>query len=57
MLAATLVDVVDFFPGHVSLRSEQVSVFRSALAFCISLLVSFVVAMTVIPARASVRDS
>ena len=29
VLAATLVDVVDFFPGDLSLRREQVSVFRA----------------------------
>ncbi len=29
VLAATLVAVVDFFPGHLALRREQVSVFRA----------------------------
>jgi multidrug efflux pump subunit AcrB len=49
VLAATLVDVVDFFPV-VFLYGVSKFLFSSlALAFCISLLVSFVVAMTVIP--------
>jgi hydrophobic/amphiphilic exporter-1 (mainly G- bacteria), HAE1 family len=49
VLAATLVDVVDFFPV-VFLYGVAKFLFSSlALAFCLSLLASFVVAMTVIP--------
>jgi multidrug efflux pump subunit AcrB len=49
VLAATLVDVVDFFPV-VFLYGVGKFLFSSlALAFCLSLLASFVVAMTVIP--------
>jgi hydrophobic/amphiphilic exporter-1 (mainly G- bacteria), HAE1 family len=49
VLAATLVDVVDFFPV-VFLYGVAKFLFTSlALAFCLSLLASFVVAMTVIP--------
>lgn len=49
VLAATLVDVVDFFPV-VFLYGVSKFLFSSlALAFCLSLLASFVVAMTVIP--------
>jgi multidrug efflux pump subunit AcrB len=49
ILAATLVDVVDFLPV-VFLYGVSKFLFSSlALAFCLSLLASFVVAMTVIP--------
>jgi hydrophobic/amphiphilic exporter-1 (mainly G- bacteria), HAE1 family len=49
VLAATLVDVVDFFPV-IFLYGVAKFLFSSlALAFCLSLLASFVVAMTVIP--------
>jgi HAE1 family hydrophobic/amphiphilic exporter-1 len=49
VLAATLVDVVDFFPV-VFLYGVAKFLFTSlALAFSLSLLASFVVAMTVIP--------
>ncbi len=49
VLAATLVDVVDFLPV-VFLYGVSKFLFSSlALAFCLSLLASFVVAMTVIP--------
>jgi multidrug efflux pump subunit AcrB len=49
VLAATLVDVVDFFPV-VFLYGVAKFLFTSlALSFCLSLLASFVVAMTVIP--------
>ena len=49
VLAATLVDVVDFLPV-VFLYGVAKFLFTSlALAFCLSLLASFVVAMTVIP--------
>src|SRR6201998_212475 len=46
-LAATLVDVVDFFSVVFLYGVAKFSF--SALAFCLSLLASFVVAMTVIP--------
>ncbi len=49
VLAATLVDVIDFLPV-VFLYGVSKFLFSSlALAFCLSLLASFVVAMTVIP--------
>jgi multidrug efflux pump subunit AcrB len=49
VLAATLVDVVDFFPV-VFLYGVSKFLFTSlALAFALSLMASFVVAMTVIP--------
>jgi HAE1 family hydrophobic/amphiphilic exporter-1 len=49
VLAATLVDVVDFFPV-VFLFGVSKFLFSSlASAFCLALLASFVVAMTVIP--------
>ena len=49
VLAATLVDVVDFFPVTFLFGVSKFLFSSLALAFCISLLVSFVVAMTVIP--------
>jgi len=49
VLAATLVDVVDFFPVTFLYGVSKFLFSSLALAFCISLLVSFVVAMTVIP--------
>jgi multidrug efflux pump subunit AcrB len=49
VLAATLVDVVDFFPVTFLYGVSNFLFSSLALAFCISLLVSFVVAMTVIP--------
>ena len=49
VLAATLVDVVDFFPVTLLYGVSKFLFSALALAFCISLLVSFVVAMTVIP--------
>ena len=49
VLAATLVDVVDFFPVTFLYGVSKFLFIALALAFCISLLVSFVVAMTVIP--------
>ncbi|MBV9675376.1 MAG: efflux RND transporter permease subunit, partial [Acidobacteriaceae bacterium] len=49
VLAATLVDVVDFFPVTFLYGVSKFLFSALALAFCISLLVSFVVAMTVIP--------
>jgi multidrug efflux pump subunit AcrB len=49
VLAATLVDVVDFFPVTFLYGVSKFLFTALALAFCISLLVSFVVAMTVIP--------
>jgi HAE1 family hydrophobic/amphiphilic exporter-1 len=49
VLAATLVDVVDFFPVTFLYGVSRFLFSALALAFCISLLVSFVVAMTVIP--------
>jgi hydrophobic/amphiphilic exporter-1 (mainly G- bacteria), HAE1 family len=49
VLAATLVDVVDFFPVTLLIGVSKFLFSALALAFCISLLASFVVAMTVIP--------
>lgn len=49
VLAATLVDVIDFFPVTFLYGVSKFLFTALALAFCISLLVSFVVAMTVIP--------
>ena len=49
VLAATLVDVVDFFPVTFLYGVSKFLFSALALAFCISLIVSFVVAMTVIP--------
>jgi multidrug efflux pump subunit AcrB len=49
VLAATLVDVVDFFPVTFLYGVGKFLFSALALAFCISLMVSFVVAMTVIP--------
>ena len=49
VLAATLVDVVDFFPVTFLYGVGKFLFTALALAFCISMLVSFVVAMTVIP--------
>jgi multidrug efflux pump subunit AcrB len=49
VLAATLVDVVDFFPVTFLYGVSRFLFSALALAFCISLLLSFVVAMTVIP--------
>ncbi len=49
VLAATLVDVVDFFPVTFLYGVSKFLFTALALAFCISLLVSFVVSMTVIP--------
>jgi multidrug efflux pump subunit AcrB len=49
VLAATLVDVVDFFPVTLLLGVSKFLFSALALAFCLSLLASFVVAMTVIP--------
>jgi multidrug efflux pump subunit AcrB len=49
VLAATLVDVVDFFPVTFLYGVSKFLFTALALAFCISLMVSFVVAMTVIP--------
>ncbi len=49
VLAATLVDVVDFFPVTFLYGVSKFLFSALALAFCISLLVSFIVAMTVIP--------
>ena len=49
VLAATLVDVVDFFPVTFLYGVSKFLFSALAVAFCISLLVSFVVAMTVIP--------
>ncbi len=49
VLAATLVDVVDFFPVTFLYGVSKYLFTALALAFCVSLLVSFVVAMTVIP--------
>ena len=49
MLAATLVDVVDFFPVAFLYGVSKFLFSALALAFCLSLLASFVVAMTVIP--------
>jgi multidrug efflux pump subunit AcrB len=49
VLAATLVDVVDFFPVTFLYGVSKFLFSALALAFCISLLISFVIAMTVIP--------
>ena len=49
VLAATLVNVVDFFPVTFLYGVSKFLFSALALAFCISLLISFVVAMTVIP--------
>ncbi len=49
ILAATLVDVVDFFPVTMLYGVSKFLFSALALAFCLALLASFVVAMTVIP--------
>jgi len=49
VLAATLVDVVDFFPVTFLFGVSKFLFSALALAFCLSLMASFVVAMTVIP--------
>ena len=49
ILAATLVDVVDFFPVTMLFGVSKFLFSALALAFCLALLASFVVAMTVIP--------
>jgi hydrophobic/amphiphilic exporter-1 (mainly G- bacteria), HAE1 family len=49
VLAATLVDVVEFFPVIFLYGVAKFLFSALALAFCLSLLASFVVAMTVIP--------
>ena len=49
VLAATLVDVVDFFPVVFLYGVSKFLFSALALAFCLSLLASFAVAMTVIP--------
>ena len=49
VLAATLVDVVDFFPVVFLFGVAKFLFSALALAFCLSLLASFVVALTVIP--------
>jgi hydrophobic/amphiphilic exporter-1 (mainly G- bacteria), HAE1 family len=49
VLAATLVDVVDFLPVTFLAGVSKFLFTSLALAFCLSLLASFVVAMTVIP--------
>src|SRR5579872_5938737 len=49
VLAATLVDVVDFFPVTFLYGVSKFLFSALALAFCLSLLASCVVAMTVIP--------
>jgi len=49
VLAATLVDVVDFFPVVFLYGVAKFLFSALALAFCLSLMASFVVAMTVIP--------
>jgi HAE1 family hydrophobic/amphiphilic exporter-1 len=49
VLAATLVDVVDFFPVVFLFGVAKFLFSALALAFCLSLLASYVVAMTVIP--------
>jgi hydrophobic/amphiphilic exporter-1 (mainly G- bacteria), HAE1 family len=49
ILAATLVDVVDFFPVTFLYGVSKFLFTALALAFCLSLLASYVVAMTVIP--------
>jgi multidrug efflux pump subunit AcrB len=49
VLAATLVGVVDFFPVTFLFGVSKFLFTALALSFCLSLLISFVVAMTVIP--------
>jgi len=49
VLAATLVDVVDFFPVTLLYGVSKFLFSALALAFCLALMASFVVAMTVIP--------
>ncbi len=49
VMAATLVDVVDFFPVTLLYGVSKFLFSALALSFCISLLMSFFVAMTVIP--------
>ena len=49
VLAATLVDVVDFFPVTFLFGVSKFLFSSLALAFCLALLASYVVAMTVIP--------
>jgi hydrophobic/amphiphilic exporter-1 (mainly G- bacteria), HAE1 family len=49
VLAATLVGVVDFFPVTLLYGVSKFLFSALALAFCLSLLASFVVAMTIIP--------
>ena len=49
ILAATLVDVVDFFPVTLLYGVSKFLFSALALEFCLALLASFVVAMTVIP--------
>ena len=49
VMAATLVDVVDFFPVTLLFGVSKFLFSALALSFCISLLMSFIVAMTVIP--------
>jgi len=49
VLAATLVAVVDFFPVTLLYGVSKFLFSALALGFCISLILSFVVAMTVIP--------
>jgi len=49
VLAATLVDVVDFFPVTFLYGVSRFLFSALALAFCLALLASYVVAMTVIP--------
>ena len=49
VLAATLVAVVDFFPVTLLYGVSKFLFSALALSFCISLVISFVVAMTVIP--------
>ncbi len=49
VLAATLVDVIDFFPVTLLFGVSKFLFSALALAFCLALLASYVVAMTVIP--------
>src|SRR5580698_868521 len=49
VLAATLVDVVDFFPVTLLFGVSKFLFSSLALSFCLALLASYVVAMTVIP--------
>ncbi len=49
VLAATLVAVVDFFPVTLLFGVSKFLFSALALSFCIALVVSFIVAMTVIP--------